>query len=306
MPEGNSLVDKNATTDFNQYNPLNSDTGWGPFMPGPGAGVDDPNQHWLSGLPLLAPAENVWHDLEGGDYFSFVFDALNTILDGASFAGSLAEATSPGGVVATIVQPLLAWIMDHLKPLRLVMDELVGNSATVAGVSATWANMGQALGQAADKYDQVAQDTQRYWRGAAADAYRKRARGLAVGINSIGLLCEIWAYLLDSVSGMVQAAHDLARDLISGLEAELIGIAADAVLAGPPPADLVAMAKDAAVYLAEVEIDFAKMLVKLGEGMTKAMALVGSILSAIQQIATAIKRLVEFAGQGGHASQAPR
>lgn len=304
MSDHNNLVDPNAKTDWNQYSPFtwNSKEGYGPIMPGPGA--DGNNQHWASGLPLDGSVENLMHDVQQNDKFSEVFDFLSVCLDGAGLIVSAAQATSVGGAIGFLAQPLIAWIMDHVKPIRLVLDELVGNSATVKGVSNTWTNMGRALGQAANKYNDAAQKTQQYWKGAAADAYRKRARALAIGINSLGLLCEVWAILLDIVSQMVQATHDMVRDLISSLLATLIEVAVDAI-DEPPPADLVMMAKDGTVYVVKAETVLAKALVKVGEGMTQAMSIIGRIFTAIQEIATAIKDLVNFAKQGGSAAAAP-
>lgn len=303
MTDHNKLVDPNAKTDWNQYSPFtwNSKEGYGPFMPGPGA--DGDNQHWASGLPVDGSVENLLHDIQNNDKFSAVFDYLSTCLDVAGLAVSAANLTSVGGAIGFVAQPLIAWIMDHVKPIRLVLDELAGNSATVKGVSNTWTNMGKALGEAANKYNDAAQKTQQYWRGNAADAYRKRARALAIGLNTLGLLCEAWAILLDIVSQMVQAGHDMVRDLISGLIAALIEVAVDAV-DEPPPVDLVMMAKDGTVYVVKAETVLGKALVKLGEGMTEAMSIVAQIFSAITQIANAIKDLVEFAEQGGRAAAA--
>ncbi|GAA3542391.1 hypothetical protein GCM10022222_27560 [Amycolatopsis ultiminotia] len=304
MPEGNPLVDKNAKTDWQQYNPLSSHTGWGPFMPGPGA--DDKNPHWASGLPVDGSVENLAHDLEQRDWFSYVFDGLSAALDVGGFAASAVDATtSLGGAVGFAVQPLIAWIMDHVKPIRLVMDELVGNSATVKGVSATWTNMGRALGQTAHKYHDAAQRTQQYWQGKAAELYRKRARALAIGLNSLGLLCELWANLLDVVSNMVQAAHDMVRDLLSGLLATLVEVAIDSIAEGPPPVDLAFMAKDGGMYIVKAETVLGKALTELGEGMTDVLTVVTKVLSCITQIAAAIKNLIEFAKQGGNAAAAP-
>ncbi|QWF84342.1 hypothetical protein [Amycolatopsis sp. CA-230715] len=306
MPEGNPLVDKDATTNWQGYSPFtwNSRDGYGPIMPGPGA--DDTNQHWLSGIPIDGSVENLVHDIQQDDTFSYVFDSLSAALETASFVESAVDATtSLGGAVGFLAQPLIAWILDHVKPLRLVLDELVGNSATVKGVSKTWTNMGKALGEAANNYGTAAQKTQEYWQGKAADAYRKRARALAIGLNSLGLLCEVWANLLAIVSQMVQAMHNLVRDVISGLVATLIKLAIDSIGEGPPPVDLVFMAKDGIVYVVKAETIVAQALTSVGKGMTKALSIVAKVLLAIRQIATAIKNLIQFAQQGGTAAAAP-
>lgn len=302
MTNSNPLVDENAKTDWQEYNPLtwNSRDGYGMYMPGPGA--DGTNQHWASGIPVDGSVENLAYDIQGNDVFSGVFDALSTALDTASFIeGGIGAATSVGGLVGFLMEPLIAWIVDHLKPIRLVLDELAGNPATVKGVSKTWTNMGKALGEAAKKYDDAAQQTSRYWRGPAADAYRKRARALAIGLNSMGLLCELWATVLDVVSQLVQAAHDLVRDLIAGLASALIEVAIDAALE-PPPVDLVMMAKDGTTYVVQAETILAKALKKLAEAMTEALSITAKVLTAIQQLATALKDLVQFAQQGGDAT----
>jgi len=301
MAEDDSLVDKNAKTDWNDYNPFtwNEDNGY--FLIAPGPGATDQNPHWASGLPVYGSVESLIHDLRAGEEFAAVFDFLSAGLDVAGLAIGAAGAESPGGVLGLVAQPVISWILDHVKPFRLIQDELVGNPGTVAGIAKTWTNMGTRLGQVADHYHAAAAETLQQWRGSAADAYAEHARELATCVNSLGVLCEAWALLISTVGRMVQALHDMVRDLISGLVTALLEIAVDAVSV-VPPADLLMMAKDGTVVVAKAETVLLRALVKVGEGMTSAISIVGRIYAAEQEIATRVKELIELVKRGGDAA----
>ncbi|WP_328607417.1 hypothetical protein OG943_47405 [Amycolatopsis sp. NBC_00345] len=307
----NKLVDDGAHFHASDYAPVSADpnasgvdvAGYkvNPFMPGPGATED--NQHWLSGIPVLGNGENFLADIKGNDSFSAVFDGAAAALDGFSVgfqAGTDIATGNIGGLVGNLIAaPLTAWILDHVKPLRLVMDELLGNPGTVAAVGTTWSNMSKELAGVSKDLQQQSGATAKFWTGPAADAYRTdRAGKLAGALGTTAVLCEAWGMLLGVVSDCVQVVHDTVRDLISALVALLVEIAVNCLAEGPEAA-LVELGIEGPSDVIRVSTIIMKLLTKVLEGLKEATSIAADILTAVTELAKVGKDLWDLGTQDG-------
>lgn len=313
MTETNPLVDKGAKTTWQDYNdeygPLKVDENGNvspngiPFITyGPGGTAERPK--WGSGIPVTGSVELLLTDLANGDDFNAFFDALAVIADAVGVGVSALGIETWGGLASFIAQPLIAWILDHVAPLRALLDLLVGNPGTVTGVSKTWTNMGEALGTTAKDFNAAVGETTGYWTGTAGDAYRDPyAKELAVHINDLGLLCEIWSALLQVISDLILALHNLVRDIISALLATLISMGIDA-MAYPPPVNVGILAKDGAVEVTRAFAFTSKAVVKVAQGVSRGVTIASQVLTEIRRISSAIKYFVDLANRDGDASPA--
>ncbi|WP_409186561.1 WXG100 family type VII secretion target [Amycolatopsis sp. VS8301801F10] len=297
MADNPPPVDKGAHTNFQDYNVLskNSDGGYSftPLTEAPGASEENPG--WLSGLPILSDAENIYHDLQNNDKVGAVLDAAAAYVSDGAFAGQLAEDVATGnvgGFVGNLLAgPLTAWLLDHVKPLRLVMDELAGNPGTVAAIGASWSNTSKALAGMTTDLQHAAAGTQEYWKGAAADSYRTgKAANLAKALGTASVLCEAWGLAVKLMGEVVKAVHDAVRDLIAQLVALIVEICINLV-AETPAGAVAELALDAGPDITKVFAIVFKLLTGVGEALE-------TLLASIARIATVISELYKlFSGE---------
>lgn len=304
MGDDNKLIDAGAKTKLSDYAVITPGQDGGvdfhnPLMPGPGATKQNP--HWLSGIPILDNEQSFLSDLKQNQKFTAIFDAAGAVMDEIGVGLQAAEDISTGnigGVVGNMIAaPLTAWILDHVKPIRLVMDELLGNPGTVAGISATWTNMSQALAGATNDLQKAVADTQGYWQGEAADTYRNQhAAKLSECLGTAAMLCEAWGLLLDIMSDCVKIVHDTVRDLIAAMVAMLTEIAVNAMCGGPEYA-LAELATEGPVDVIRVATIVGKLVTKLLEGAFEGCSVAAKILTAITELAKVAKDLVQLGTQ---------
>lgn len=187
--------DKIAQGDLSTLNPVTSGGDWWA-----GSGLwDDCNQ-------LGQSIKN--HDLVGEIFGTIAvgLDAIGTVMD----------------PIGTALSGLAGWMIEHLKPLRLALDELAGNPGTIKGVANTWTNISERMKQVAQQQkDSVSQGTTQ-WQGPAADAYRKSAGTLYDAAGATSSLAEGMSALIQAMGECVATVRSLVRDMIATLVAELV------------------------------------------------------------------------------------
>lgn len=223
MTDGNPLVDQDAKFEWGDYIPgtESSDQGgtskWNPFTPGQGhtTGRDS----WYKGIPVVDTARQLRDDVNNDDLFNGILDYATA---GLEIAG-LGMALTSGDWGGLIVAPVASWLMEHLKPLRLILDELTGNMDAVHGVAQTWHNLSDAMFDASARYFDAVEELRGGWAGEAASAYEKnRADPLHVALEVAGILTQAWGDLVKIAGDCVGVTHDTVRDLIAALQGQLV------------------------------------------------------------------------------------
>lgn len=223
----NDLVDPNSQFHWGDYLPVGGGehggtSRWNPFTPGQGytTNKDGDFDHWLSGLPVFDNAQSTLEDIrKSDDQLKAIVDMSAAIADGAGLYAAKASGDWGGLVIA----PVASWIMEHVKPLRLLLDELTGNQDMVNAVANTWENMSRTLGEAVTLYHKLVQETRDFWNGPGSDGYRNaRARALGAALAVASIVCQGWSLLVRSLGESVKIVHDLVRDLIAALIGQLV------------------------------------------------------------------------------------
>ncbi|WP_369077437.1 WXG100 family type VII secretion target, partial [Amycolatopsis solani] len=163
-----------------------------------------------SGISLLESAADLKSAIESGDWASVAMGAVGTALDALSMAMDPFGAVLAAGV---------AWLMEHVGPLKQALDGLTGNADEIAAQSETWKNVaGELQAVGTDLGDMVKADLQA-WTGPAADAYRQRTQDAVDLLGTAQKGCEGASSGVKTAGEVVAAVRALVRDII----AELIG-----------------------------------------------------------------------------------
>lgn len=288
----NPLVDPNSQFQWGDYLPVDDGGDHGGTSTGnpftPGQGYTTGSDHWLKGLPVLDSAQSLIEDIQGKDAFKAVADWCSI---GLQVAG-LAAAAATGDWGGLVIAPIASWIMEHVKPLRLMLDELTGNQDTVNAIANTWGNMSGALKDAATQYSKSVDSTVQSWQGDGADAYRKEFASLMVDATAaLGALLEGWSLLIHIVSECVGMVHDLVRDLIAALIGQLVQDLAEAATV----VGAAAIPEQSAGEIARVTTVATTAVSKVLKAMTEGLSIAGQILSLASEAINVIERLVKAA-----------
>ncbi|KAA9151774.1 hypothetical protein FPZ12_038275 [Amycolatopsis acidicola] len=295
MSDDNPLVERDATFHLSDYTPdakALADGDYGKFAGSYFTGTDDPftgeDNGWLKGTGLPDDTLSYCKDIEKGDWASAAFDAAAVVLD------SIGYVTDPAG---SILSALISWAMEHLKPLKLIMDELTGNGDTVAAVAKTWGNISTALGQAADDYaSAVTGDVAGSWTGGGADAYRDVSGKLHDALATCALIADAMKALVEIAAELVQTVHDTVRDLIASTLGSLIVDALE-LPEGPPGWALIA--EESIGYIARQCGKGAKLVEMLLKVLTDGFGLVGRLLNTLHEVIKILPKIIEIGKDGG-------
>ncbi len=155
-------------------------------------------------------------------------DSIET-LSATIASGNWSEAGAGAGldVLGAIANPVdalvstgVAWLMEHVQPLREALDMFAGDPAAIQAYAEQWRRHAQTVADnAVDLRNYVNNDTSA-WSGQTGDAYRAQAAEQYDGVTAS-------AASADGVANAVQTAGQVVagvRVIVQELIAELVGI----------------------------------------------------------------------------------
>src|SRR5947209_722894 len=141
MPEGNPLVAESKKD------------GDGLFVAGNG------DYGWAGGTNLSESAMDAFNGIASGDWISGGLGVL-------SLAGEVASAAvDPFGYLMSSVA---SFLMEHVKPLKDMLDSIAGNPPVIQSYSDTWGNVSKALGERKTDFDNAVKNGTTGWTGTGA------------------------------------------------------------------------------------------------------------------------------------------
>jgi hypothetical protein len=171
---------------------------------------------WYTGLGLVEDAADITHGIQSNSWVDGSLGGVGASLD------MLSLAVDPLG---TLVSWGVAWLMEHVKPLKDALDWLAGNADEVASHAATWTNVATFTAQTRQEYADRLRTEVAGWFGTSGDAYREHAGlqmqvldGIATAAEGISSAVEGAGLLVALVRGIVR---DLIADFVGTLAARL-------------------------------------------------------------------------------------
>ncbi|QAY60100.1 hypothetical protein ET475_08925 [Microbacterium protaetiae] len=168
---------------------------------------------------LLEDGEQLVQAINSGDWVSGGLATFSAVMDTA------AAVSDPLG---TLIAAGLGWLIDHVEPLKGWFNDLTGNASEVQAFAQTWSNIQAQLEGAGRELTRVLQDVEDL-AGEAMDAYRRFQHDTAAHLTAAGTWAGAFSTGLNVASMIVQAVHDLVRDVLSQLVGSAISWASEAV-----------------------------------------------------------------------------
>ncbi|MEC3979850.1 hypothetical protein [Amycolatopsis sp. H20-H5] len=267
MPEGNPLV---------AQAPKDGD-GPGPLTAGNG------DYGYAGGIGVAESAIDAFNGIKDGDWISGGLGVLGV-------AGELASAAmDPFGY---LLSSAASFLMEHVQPLKDMLDSLAGDPPVIQSYSQTWGNVAKSLEDTQVNYSNAVKNGTASWTGAGADAYRESAKQTAEALSGAATVAGGIGTVVMIMGEVVSFVREFVRQLIADLVGKLISWVLEAVFSlgfGTPV--IVAQAVTAIAKWAERITEKLKALV---ETIRRVSPLLGKLADVFAKI---IKILGKLAGK---------
>jgi hypothetical protein len=166
-----------------------------------------------NGAGLFNDAAATFTDFQSGNYAGLVTDAVGDGLDG------LGMAMDPLGQLAGAG---IGWLIEHVSFLKEPLDYLAGNAEEVTAKQQTWQNVGKALKDAADKYEQSAGAMASANQGTAVSGAGDTGKNLATVLRGAASHADDAAQAMGVSATIVGTTRGIIRDTISQFAGDAI------------------------------------------------------------------------------------
>lgn len=168
----------------------------------------DDHQDALTGIGLYDSCQGFSQAVASGTW-------IDVTLAGA---GAGFEAFSAGvDPIGTLASSGLSWIIEHVDPLRQLLEDLTGNPDILLMHSETWGNMAADAVALGEELQADLDNYREEWAGDAAGAFHVLHTELKLGVDSLGSVLGAMQAATAAAAGIVQTAYELVRDLIADL-----------------------------------------------------------------------------------------
>jgi uncharacterized protein YukE len=208
----NKLLDPKSDLNYSDYmvpGPTGDKGNLNPFTSGQGG-------NWTSGLGVVDDAK------------ALITDAQNQKAASGSFMASYASLQASGTLlladpIGALAEAGAGWAIEHVKPLKIILDALAGNPDMIKGAAHTWQNISTHLTGLAKQYEAEVSTGAEHWSGEAAEAYHTgTARNLHAAMDGAGWLAKCMSVIVAVTGEMVTFVRDVVRTLISMVVAKII------------------------------------------------------------------------------------
>jgi uncharacterized protein YukE len=173
-----------------------------------------------AGVWIAEDIEAIRRGVEDGSWVEGTLGGVSAGLD------ALAFVSDP---VGALLQYGVAWIIEHVEPLREALDWLAGDPAQINAHAQTWRNVAGALYDRAGELERAARWDLTEWTGSAADAYRAWNSQQKAAVDALAKAAETLAAITEAAGVLIAGVRMLVRDGIATLVSRLIVYAAEEI-----------------------------------------------------------------------------
>jgi hypothetical protein len=224
---------------------------------------------WATGVSIAESAMDTFNGFKDGNWIEGGLGVVGLAADAASMA------IDPFG---TLMSSAASFLMEHVQPLKDMLDWLAGDPPVIESYSTTWNNVSTEMGKISKDYAAALQSGTEGWTGAAADAYRAAAAQQGDALTGAASAAGSVATVVGVMGMVVAFVREMVRDLIADLIAKLIAWVLEAVFSlgfGTP------------VIVAQAITAISKWAARIAK-------LVQKLLDTIKKVSPMLKRLVEI------------
>ncbi|MFC4128425.1 hypothetical protein [Nocardia rhizosphaerae] len=179
------------------------------------SGLYTTNSDHYSGITFYEAVTQLNQGLGEGDLLNITSGAAAASLD------LLAAGSDPIGYVAG---QLFSWMLEHVAPMREVLDGMTGSPMLIAGFSEFWTNVGTETATVRGELSTRVSSGTQNWAGLAAEAYRAQATRLDDLLGSMSEAAQGISTLAEQVGHLIAGIRTAVRDILSGLAGTLVSV----------------------------------------------------------------------------------
>lgn len=244
-----------------------------------------------AGAWICEDIELIAQGVRSGSWIDGTLGVVSASLD------ALAFVSDPIGV---LLQYGIAWLVEHVEPLREALDWLAGDPAQITAHAQTWRNVAASLREEASALSDSVRADVAGWGGLAGPAYRAWAAEQQQAITGLAVGADTLAAITEGTAGLVAAVRLLVRDAIAACVSRLTVYAGELIVTGGFATPLVV--EQVTTLVASWAARIARLLRGLLASIRRLMPLIRRLGDLIEQLKQALKRLAS----GGGGSPNPR
>lgn len=267
----NPLVKPRSRFDWSEYS---SATGW-----------LTNEDHWYAGVGLWTDLDAIQKDIESGNALDLGLDAVTLGLDG------LSAVIDPFGA---LISAGVGWLLEHVKPLKLLLDLTAGEPNIIQAKSETWGSISVALKDDAAEYNTSVEPQTAEWNGKAADAYRNWSKKAAAFVDTTGKCADGMAALVKMAGIAAATVRTFLRNIIATLVGKLIDWALELLATRGGATPLVAE---------QAKVEIARTVARAIQAMKALFKVTKQIMTMLDRLNTLAKGMIKMGAEMSRASQ---
>ncbi|MET0236483.1 MAG: hypothetical protein ABW224_17680, partial [Kibdelosporangium sp.] len=263
MPDGNPLVAQ-APEDPNGPGPLTAGNG---------------DYGWAGGIGIAESAMDTFNGIKDG----------NWVEGGLGVVGLAAEAASAAiDPFGWLMSSVASFLMEHVQPLKDMLDSIAGDPPVIQSYSETWANVAKHLDSTHTSFANSVKNGTAGWQGKAADTYRQTASEQAEGIKAAATAAGTISTVVMVFGEVVAFVRELVRDLIADLIGKLISWVLETVFSlgfGTP------------VVVAQAVAAIAKWATKITDLLRRLLRTIKNVSPLLGKLAEVFGKIIKVFGK---------
>jgi hypothetical protein len=222
-------------------------------------------------------------------------DAFNGIKDGNWVEGGLGVLGFAAEAAAAAIDPfgwllssVASFLMEHMQPLKDMLDWLAGDPPVIQSYSETWGNVSKALGEVQADYVAAVKSGTSEWTGAAADAYRGSAGEQGEALGGAATVAGAISTVVMIMGEVVAFVRETVRDLIADLVGKLISWVLETVFSlgfGTP------------VVVAQAVTAISKWAKKISDLIDKLISTIKKVSPLLGKLAEVFTKIIKVLGK---------
>ncbi|WP_051773187.1 hypothetical protein [Saccharothrix sp. NRRL B-16314] len=239
-----------------------------PAEPGGFINAGTGDNGWATGISIAESAMDTYNGIKDGNWIEGGLGLVGLAADAA------AMAIDPFG---TLLSSAASFLMEHVQPLKDMLDWLAGDPPVIESYSTTWNNVATELGKIAEDYNAAIKSGTEGWTGAAAEAYRTNSKAHGDALSGAASA----AGTVGTVVGLMGMVVGFVREMVRDLIADLVG-------------KLIAWVLEAAFTLGfGTPVIVAQAVTAISKWAAKIAKIIQDLLNTIKKVSPMLKRLVE-------------
>lgn len=181
---------------------------------GPGPWTSGNNDHgWVTGIGIAESAIDTFNGIKDGNWIDIGLGTVGLVAEGA------AAAIDPFG---WLMSSVASFLMEHIQPLKDMLDSVCGDPPVIQSYSETWANVAAHLEETQVTFANAVKNSTTGWTGPAADAYRESCKEQEEALAGAATTASGISTVVMLFGEVVAFVRETVRDLIADLVGKLI------------------------------------------------------------------------------------